>query len=106
MAVARRIRLTTSSADDCSRALAVAARLWPDQRSDTAVFLRLKAAGSALRRRRAAEALRLMSRLPPGRTAAFLLANGPLWRRMSRLAIERRIHRGVEPAALAPPVSP
>ena len=62
--VARRITRIAQGpgVTDGARCLAAAATLWPDQRSDTALFLRLKATVAALRARRPREAGRLLRR--------------------------------------------
>jgi hypothetical protein len=92
--VARRIRRANYEPDQCARALAVAAELWPDQTADTALFLHMKAASAALGRGRPSEALRLVRGLPARPAIRFVFDNGPLWSWMAHAAIRKRIHRG------------
>jgi Glycosyl transferase family 2 len=92
--VARRIRRVIYGREEYARALAAAAELWPDQTADTALFLRMKAASAALRCGRPSTALRLLRRLPARPAIRFVVGNVPLWRRLARGAIRRRIHRG------------
>jgi hypothetical protein len=78
------------SRSDGARCLACAAGLWPDPRSDTALFLRLKAIVSLLGLRRYTEAARLVQDWPLRATPRFVLANLPRWGRLTRQAIRRR----------------
>jgi hypothetical protein len=94
VAVTRRIRRAINEPAPCARALAVTAELWPDQTADTALFLRLSAVSAALGRGRPTQALGLLRGLPAGPTLRFVVANVPLWRRLARGAVRRRVYRG------------
>jgi hypothetical protein len=95
--VARRI--ATVAPTGASGRLSRAAALWPDQRSDTAVFLRLVGAGYAVKGGRIADAVRLAARLPPAPTPAFLLRNRSAFVRLARRALRHRRHRAAQSAA-------
>jgi hypothetical protein len=78
--------------------LATVARLWPDSRADTALYLRLLAILVALRRARVREAGALLRRWPLRATSAFARrVRGPLARRV-RLELDARLHREVDQA--------
>jgi hypothetical protein len=85
------------------RHFATAAALWPDPRSDTALFLRAKAIVLALRARRPVAALRLLANCPPHVALRFLIRNVPLWLRVARRVVEARVYRGKETAELWDP---
>ncbi len=86
--VARRIAFVAAS--DRARCLALAAELWPDRRSDTAISLRLLAIAAGLRSGRAAEAVWLIARLPLASMPGFLVGNRSRWARLTRRVIRRR----------------
>ncbi len=98
--VARRIGRVPRERHGKAEILAAAATLWPDQRSDTALYLRMTATVAALRTGRPREAVRLLRGWPIGPTPAFLLRNLPRWVRLTRLVIRRRRNRGEESQAL------
>jgi glycosyl transferase family 2 len=78
------------------RLLSTAATLWPDPRSDTALFLRALAAARALRAGQARLAVRLVSRWSLRRTPGFVRRTRPLWARRARKSLQRLFHRGKE----------
>ena len=94
-------RIARSYPSDRARCLARAAVLWPDQRSDTAIFLRLRASTSALRSGRPLDAGRLLLRLPVGSAPSFAFRNRDRWALLIRQAARR--YRSRAPASPADP---
>ena len=89
-------RIAGISARGAGDRFSAAAALWPDQRSDTAVFLRLVAAAHAVRTGRLREAARLVARRPFAANPAFLVRTRSTYVRLLRRAIRHRRHRAAQ----------
>jgi hypothetical protein len=94
--VARRIARIAPDRRQRGEHFAAVAALWPDQRSDTALFLRALALGYAVRGRTARHALRLAAGWPWTATPSFLLRRRSAWLELGQAALQRRAHRGRE----------
>ena len=105
--VARRIRMLGAGAEERLRYFGLAARCWPEPRSDTALFLRSKALRLALDVHEWPTARLLAAGWPVTATPGYVFRNVPLWLELTRDALEARRFRGEDmpapaPAALAP----
>ena len=83
------------------RVYRTAAALWPDQRGDTALYLRTRATLLALRRGRVPTAVRLMHGWPVSSAPGFLARGLSRWAATLRWRIWRYRHRGRESPMLA-----
>ncbi len=83
-------RVAAIAAGGASARLATAAALWPDRRSDTAIFLHLLAAAGAVRSGHPRSATRLLGGLPLVHIPGALIRNRSAMIRLARRAI--RIH--------------
>ena len=99
--VAKRLSLLGRDGPERLRYLVEAASLWPEQGSDVALFLRTKAAAATLRARRLRPAARLLSGWPIRRLPGFVVRTLPFWAGEARDAVQKRVHRGRESAAVA-----
>jgi glycosyltransferase involved in cell wall biosynthesis len=90
-------RIVDLGTADSACCFAAAAALWPDQRSDTAVCLRLVAVAAAIRARRPGTAVTLLPGLPLVRVPGFALRNRSALSRLTRRAIRHRRYRTGEP---------
>jgi hypothetical protein len=95
--VEERMRFLPSSHESRERLrhLVTAARLWPDPRSDTALFLRLCAVAAAVRQGSLGKARELLTSWPLRPTPRFVLRGTPaILRRVRRDIYRRRHHDG------------
>lgn len=99
--VSRRIVKMSADPEGRLRIVAAAARLWPDPRSDTGIFLRWRAAGLALQRVRPLKAISLAAGSPFADLPSFLVRNRARWYRIARRRAQTVRYRGREADELA-----
>ena len=102
--VSRRMLKIGVTPEEKHRIIETAARLWPDPRCDTALFLRWQAAGRAFRRRQPGTALQLLAGTPLPAVPALLVRNRSRWARLARRRAQALRHRGEESRELEPAV--
>jgi GT2 family glycosyltransferase len=95
-----RLKYSARNQDELHRLVSSAARLWPDPRSDTALYLRSYAAVDALRAGRPRDAGRLLAHRSLFVRPGFVVRTLPATERLVRAWLLGLVHRGREPADL------
>lgn len=98
--VARRLSNFARDSEERKRHLLTTARIWPDRRSDTALFLRMRAAFAELRAGRPRSGASFLQAWPIAGTPGFARRVLPVCAELVRAEAQRRLHRGREATAL------
>jgi GT2 family glycosyltransferase len=94
--VARRLELLGPTRAEAAHHFRAAARLWPDQATETAIYLRSRAILASLIAGEVAAALRVAAGWPWRANPARLLRTFPFWLRLARRSLQRLVYRGAD----------
>jgi hypothetical protein len=100
-----RLRMVATDVERRLHHYETAARLWPDQNSDTALFLRLRAALLAFRLRRFRRAFGLARLIPTRALPGFLVRRRALIGLLVSRKLDVLAHRGTDPTLVSDPAS-
>jgi hypothetical protein len=106
--VVNRLSLVRFGREGRLRSYSAAARLWPDARADTALYLRFHALVLAVRLARGSDVVELVRGWPLSATPGFLARNTSVFARLVQRRIQKRRYRGHDATAPrdSPPPSP